>query len=112
MLKKVIKGIAKSCGLQLLGHDTAFYANRSLEALLRQENINLVLDIGANTGQFAQGLRAWDYKGRIVSFEPLTEAHAQLCRNAKKDMNWMVAERTAIGAEKGSVDITDTALND
>jgi FkbM family methyltransferase len=76
-----------------------------LAGLLRQEQINLVLDVGANTGQFVEELRAAGYSGRIVSFEPLASAHAKLCKHAEGDPNWTIAGRTALGAETGSVDI-------
>jgi len=57
-----------------------------------------VLDVGANTGQFATKLRKTGYRGTIVSFEPLSEAHAKLSTLAKRDSNWRVARRVAVGA--------------
>ena len=41
-------------------------------AALRAFDIDLVIDIGANEGQFANVLRAGGYLGRIVFFEPLS----------------------------------------
>jgi FkbM family methyltransferase len=60
-----------------------------------------ILDVGASTGQFAHGLRACGYRGHIVSFEPLSTAHAELTRAAVDDPLWDVAERCAVGAEPG-----------
>src|SRR5215470_941975 len=57
-------------------------------ALMQGRRINVVLDVGANTGQFALFLRSLGYRGRIVSFEPLTEAFAALQRNGAGDTNW------------------------
>jgi FkbM family methyltransferase len=57
-------------------------------ALMQGRRINVVLDVGANTGQFAIFLRSLGYRGRIVSFEPLDEAFAALQRNSAGDANW------------------------
>jgi FkbM family methyltransferase len=111
MLKGFAKSIAKRCGYEILGPSRAYATQRSLAGLLRQERIDLVLDVGANTGQFAGELREFGYDGRILSFEPLASAYAQLCSNAKGDPNWTIADRTAIGAEAGSAEIHVSAAN-
>jgi FkbM family methyltransferase len=67
----------------------------------REFATDVILDIGANTGQFAQGLRARGYGGHIVSFEPLSDAHTVLVAAAGSDPLWDVAERCAIGARDG-----------
>ena len=41
-------------------------------AALRAFDIDLVIDIGANEGQFVNALRAGGYSGHIVFFEPLS----------------------------------------
>jgi len=105
MLKNLIRNVAKSCGYEILGPSRAYATERSLAGLLRQQQINLVLDVGANAGWFADDLRASGYKERIVSFEPLASVHAQLRNRAVGIPNWTIAERTAIGAETGSVEI-------
>lgn len=61
-------------------------------------DISLVLDVGANSGQFATGLRRSGYKGKIISFEPLSVAHEQLVTNAQKDLSWIAFNRVALGA--------------
>ena len=43
-----------------------------LMAALRAFDIDLVIDIGANEGQFVNALRAGGYSGHIVFFEPLS----------------------------------------
>ncbi len=67
--------------------------------------IDLLLDVGANTGQYAMQARRNGYAGAIVSFEPLPDAHAALVRNAADDPGWTVHERCALGAAPGMVEI-------
>jgi FkbM family methyltransferase len=105
MFKQFAKRLAKWTGYEILGHGRAHATDRSLMGMIRQEQINLVLDVGANTGQFASELRAAGYDGRIISFEPLSTAHAQLRSHAQRDPKWTIADRTAVGAEQGSVEI-------
>jgi len=51
--------------------------------------IELVLDVGANTGQFARQTRKdVGYAGRIVSFEPLKSEYQALNQAASKDALW------------------------
>lgn len=76
---------------------------------LRKFGIDLVLDVGANVGQFAGELREFGYTGEIVSFEPLTQAHAVLSANAAADARWHVHPRTAIGDRDGEVEINMSA---
>ena len=66
---------------------------------------DVILDIGAHTGQFAQCLRAGAYHGHIISFEPLSDAHATLVAAAASDPLWDVAERCAVGANDGWAEI-------
>ena len=106
MLKSLVKRFAERHGYEILGPSGGSFATRrSLAGLLRQEQINLVLDVGANTGQFSDKLWAGGYRGRIISFEPLASPHAELRSKAERYPNWTIAERTAIGAERGSVEI-------
>jgi FkbM family methyltransferase len=50
-----------------------------------------VLDVGANTGQFAyQTRKEVGYTGRMVSFEPLKSAYQALGQAARKDSLWEV----------------------
>ena len=76
------------------------------EILMKQliyNKIDLIFDIGANEGQFAELIFKMGYKGRIVSFEPLTSAYKILTQKSKKHINWVVAERCAIGEENGEI---------
>src|SRR5206468_7221981 len=71
-------------------------------------DIDTVIDVGANVGQYGASLRASGFGGRIVSCEPLSEAVARLQRRAGKDPKW-TAIRTAVGAEPGTLEINVSA---
>jgi FkbM family methyltransferase len=63
-----------------------------------------VIDVGANSGQYASGLRAAGYRGRIVSFEPLGEPYGQLAKTSSNDGNWE-CRQLALGRRAGSTTI-------
>lgn len=73
-----------------------------LAAALRHNRIEAVLDVGANIGQYATGLREQGWQGPIVSFEPGEAAHAELSARAAADPDWLVAPRTALAAAGGT----------
>lgn len=73
--------------------------------LLKHYRITKVLDVGANTGQFAESLIDFGFKGEILSFEPVEKAYQMLQKRARKYKNWHVAERMAIGDEDGEIEI-------
>ena len=59
--------------------------------ILDSYEIDTVLDIGANLGQFAQLIRVdIGYANRIISFEPLSSAFELLKSNAERNSNWDV----------------------
>ncbi len=63
--------------------------------------ISCVLDIGANRGQYAAGLRSRvGYQGRIISVEPVPDAFAALEARAASDALWET-RRLAIAAQTG-----------
>jgi len=72
---------------------------------LERFGIDIVFDVGANTGQFAAELRTVGYSGSIVSFEPLSDAFEALSKHAQPDANWQVHPRCAIGDFDGEVEI-------
>lgn len=72
---------------------------------LTRFGVDQVLDVGANEGFFGRDLRTMGYRGRIVSFEPLSSAHERLLRAAESDPGWAVHPRCAVGDRDGEVTI-------
>jgi len=83
---------------------TSFVARRHISWLLRELRVNVVLDVGANVGQYADGLRRSGYAGRIASFEPVAELSAALRERAATDDRWQV-HGYALGDADGEADI-------
>ena len=73
-----------------------------LPALFEMYGVNCVLDVGAHEGEYAQRLREGGYRGRIVSFEPVPRAFAELERTAADDPEWRV-EQVALGRDDSTM---------
>lgn len=101
IIKKTIKKLFKKLGFDLTRYNPASSQNAGILEFFPVYKIDTVLDVGANVGQFAMELRESGYKGRIISFEPLSEAYSHLLINSKNDPNWIVAPRMAIGNKEG-----------
>ena len=88
-------------------------ADPGLMDFLRSRDVDVVLDVGANEGQFGQKLRRLGYAGRIVSFEPLLAMFARLKGHADADGRWD-CHHCALGGADGEAAINvseDTAFS-
>lgn len=81
------------------------------QRMLARHGVDLVLDVGAARGGFGSQLRAFGYTGRIVSFEPLADAYADLSRTVAADPAWQ-AHHLALGAEAGAATINVASNSD
>jgi FkbM family methyltransferase len=84
--KALIRNLLAHVGLR------AYRRADTLLRLLKRFEADLVLDVGANAGQFARRLRAMGYRGRIVSFEPLAQPYAKLRFNTAAIANWQAVQ--------------------
>jgi FkbM family methyltransferase len=78
--------------------------HREVVNQLESHQVDVVLDVGANSGQYSTLLRRAAYKGRIVSFEPLSKPFSLLERKASKDPLWE-CRRCALGDVDGTISI-------
>ncbi len=72
--------------------------------ILPKFSIDLVVDIGANTGQYGHSIREIGYHGPIVSFEPQRACMPKLQAAASADGNWN-ASNLALGAAEGELEL-------
>ena len=111
MWKKIIKKLLFKTGYDVVRYD---YRNHPLARrmkLISSYGIDLTFDIGANKGQYAKQMRDVGYKGRIVSFEPLTSAYNELVRRAKNDPLWDTVN-IALGDDDGEAEINIAGNSD
>ena len=102
--KKYIHRFTRSLGFD-------FYAlkDRSDGELLRlrwlkEMNINTVLDIGANEGQFALMIRKLLPQVTICSFEPIPDCYTKLLANFSKDRDFK-AFNVAVGDKEETIEM-------
>lgn len=96
-IREEVKRQIRRAGYNVQKFDTMHWLARRM-LLLRHYGIDLIFDVGANTGQYAMLMRGYGYTGRIVSFEPLTAAFETLRQHAQADDKWTVLH-TALGQE-------------
>ena len=108
-IKETLRSLAEATGHEV--RNTNVYTSPKLRhrLLFSQLQIDLVVDVGANTGQFARQCRAAGYRGKLISFEPSAAAHASLLQSAAADPLWNVADRMALGAPTGETEINIAA---
>jgi FkbM family methyltransferase len=99
-LAKLVRSLTRRMGVDLI----PFPSRGSLAFVLRHCDINCVLDVGANIGQTGSLLRDLRFRGRIISFEPLSHAFAELSQRAKRDSSWS-CHHCALGNADGEADI-------
>jgi FkbM family methyltransferase len=104
-MSNTIRKLLRTAGIEAYRYSVHTSAGAQLDRLLKHCNIDLVLDVGANAGHFAKELRAHGYVGRMVSFEPLEAAYAQLAAAASGDPGWTVPPRMALGDAEGEITI-------
>ena len=71
-----------------------------LAKLFREYEIDTILDVGANEGQFGQSVRALGFRGKLYSFEPVISAYEKLSRVSSSDNNWTTFN-FALGSQSG-----------
>ena len=102
-IKGILKKIFRSIGFEVNRYNPLDSDSALLQKFLVCQQIDLVLDVGANTGQYASMLRNLGYKNKIISFEPQEEAYLHLSINSANDKLWDIAPRSAIGAEDDEI---------
>jgi FkbM family methyltransferase len=104
-VRSLLQKWGRQIGLEIRANGPSARDDLRLAHFLADQDIGLVLDIGANRGQFAEGLFAAGYVGDIMSFEALPDAHASLqAKAARSPGRWSVAPALALADHAGETE--------
>lgn len=103
LIKSEVRLITNACGfdIQLLSKS----ARHHLRLALRSMKIRTVIDVGANTGQFASSIRTILPNTRIMCFEPLPRPFEDLKVCARKQGGRVSAYNMALGEREGEIEM-------
>lgn len=92
LFKRFVKKMAR---IKII--DTAYFHKAqeisALKKIIKELNVDVIFDIGANAGRYAQMLRRdIGYKGPIISCEPIPNLASQLRFDASSDSLWFIEE--------------------
>ena len=84
-----------------------------IRKLIDEFEISLILDVGANIGQFGTSMRELGYTGTLVSFEPVAAQFAKLKVAASGDANWITLNCAAgVADETKSINVMSSSERD
>jgi FkbM family methyltransferase len=109
-MRQWVHRVLRGLGWELQRYRNSYGEARVLADLLRFARADVVLDVGANIGQFGDQLLSLGYQGKLVSFEAIPAVHARLEQHAQsRSASWTVAPCAALGERRGSIDINISA---
>lgn len=96
-MNRIVRAAYKRLGIIHVGRRRV----RDLIDFIEDREIDTVIDVGANVGQFGEFLRKGGYRGKIVSFEPTKSAYETLSKKAQADGAWET-HHCGLGAASGT----------
>lgn len=104
VVKRLLQKAARVVGLHVGRYPPVDSLGYHLKTVLRELEIDCVLDVGAHVGEFAAFLRDLDYTGQIISFEPVRTSFEALAGARASDRNWS-GHNIGLGADDGELEI-------
>lgn len=102
--RRLINGPLHRVGIDVRRWNPGVDFEASRADLLDRNMVDLVIDVGANEGQYVQALRLAGYTGQVVSVEPLPSAFSVLSAAASGDPGWKLV-RAAAGSGSDRLDL-------
>ena len=112
MLKNIVKKVLSIFRLEIVRFESAQNFKYVLGRILDYYTIDIVIDIGANIGQFGKEVVDAGYRKKIISLEPQASAFSKLEANARSYSSWET-HHCAIGGENtsGVINISENSVS-
>lgn len=86
--RRLIHNAIEKAGFDVVPLNSIRHSTGRRARLMRALQVDVVIDVGANSGQFASELRSAGYAGKMISIEPIAEAFQKLSARAAHDPDW------------------------
>lgn len=97
----LLRNIGSLFGYDVIRQSKDILLHRHLRNLLARHNIDTVIDVGANIGEYGTMLRSLGYDSEIYSFEPVGKSYKLLTEKSYEDELWKTYNY-ALGREQGT----------
>jgi FkbM family methyltransferase len=104
-IKALLKQTIAATGFELKRTASSNSEEACAGRLMTRTSPDLIIDVGANEGQYGLKIMQSMPQARLISFEPLPKAHKKLSEEARRYAQWTVGERCAIGSFEGETEI-------
>jgi FkbM family methyltransferase len=109
-VKSSVQRLVRRLGWEVRPITTANIEQQVVKDVLKFTGVEIVLDVGANSGQWAELVFETGFSGKLISFEPIPNVHATLVARARRrGASWEVAPCAALGSERGHVEFNISA---
>src|SRR5688572_15690819 len=109
-MKQALQALLRSCGYELRSYSLLRNHGLRRARVLRSGGVRLLLDGGANRGDYALEQRRLGYEGEILSIEPLTGPFRILERRARRDPLWSCLQ-VALAARDGELEMREAEIS-
>ena len=87
-------------GFDIVPYSGRYFPSKRRIETMRDTDVSVLIDVGANQGQYVTDVRRDGWRGTALSIEPLPDAYAVLADRASRDDLW-ASVNVALGAESG-----------
>jgi FkbM family methyltransferase len=108
-----LQRVARKAGLEVRKYGSNTRPELRIASYLSQFEIDLVIDVGANRGEFAKSLLECGYAGKIISVEPLPDLQVALKAESERigKGQWRITDPFALSDKDGWTEFHVTASN-